>query len=122
MRSDLFHDGVSLKPQIWAWLRDLTGHGVIDSTSTQKRSEIYRALLEMFEIDPGKRATARDVADVLKDVESTSLLNNYTCLPVASSSASELIGKIFSWAATVISKEPPLASGNRRVRWKCVCA
>ena len=118
-QSDLFHNGLSLKPQISAWLRDATGPGTMGSPSTQKRSEIYQPLLEMFDIDPRIRATARDVANVLKDVDLASLLTSGT-YPRAV--ASEIISKVFSWAATVTSKEPALAAGNRRVHWKCVCA
>ena len=121
VRSEVFHDGETLKPQIRAWLQNGTGFGTLYSSSTQKRFMIYRALLEMFNTDPQKRPLAGDVADLLKDVESTAILTDTTRPRTGKFSASELTGKVFSWAAARISKEPPVAPGNKRVHWKCVC-
>ncbi|PVH68121.1 hypothetical protein DL98DRAFT_235700 [Cadophora sp. DSE1049] len=121
VRSEVFHDGASLKPGIRAWLQGGTGYGNLYPPSTQKRSMIYRAFLEMFNTDPEKRPLAGDVVDLLKDVESTAILAHPTHPRTEIFSASDLTSKVFSWVAALISKEPPLAPGNKRVHWKCAC-
>jgi serine/threonine protein kinase len=122
MQSDLFHDGTSLKPQIRALVEETSILGVFNHSYLQKGppADVNQTLLRMFNTDPRERPSAREVAMAWKDTEYFPI-SKVTRQLAGRISASSHIDRLFSWAGKLISKEPPLAPGRKRMYWKCVC-